>query len=152
MPSTYVPLWSYYRRVFITSSVLYIFSAGRHTLAIVIAIVIQRALNAVGFPSQIEPLGLNKKDKQSYWITIFTKKQMFCSPLQICLSVRYKRQLTFGEHVRKIFLSMSGASASSWLWEARPMDGTIWIFGRRCHVYIAIVRSMLEYSAAAWTP
>ena len=74
---------------------------------------------------------------------------MFCNPFQVSLVVRYDRQLTFAEHVRKLCQSMSGRFNL-----LRDLGGTT----RRWHtpdcrqVYIVTMRSILENAAAVWEP
>ena len=53
-------------------------------------------------------------------------KRMFFNPFQVFLGVRYVRQLTFAEHVRKLCQSMSGSFYLIMLKETRPWDGTLW--------------------------
>ena len=74
---------------------------------------------------------------------------MFRSPFQVFLGARYDRQLTFAEHVRKLCQSMSDRFTL-----LRALGGTTWGWHTPdCRqVYITIVRSMLEYVAAAWAP
>ena len=62
------------------------------------------------------------------------------------MGVRYVRQLIFGEQVRKLGQSMFGRIN---LLRA-PRDTTWgWYSSNRRQVYVDVVRSMLEYAAAA---
>ena len=74
-------------------------------------------------------------------------KRMLCNRYQVFMGARYDRQLTFAEHVRKLCQSMPGR-----LNLLRAVEGTTWGWHTLdcCQVYIAIMRRMLEYAAAAW--
>ena len=73
-------------------------------------------------------------------------KQMFCNPFTI--SVSYDRQLNFGDHIRK-FCQLMFRRINL----LRALGGMTWGLYTSDHhqVYIAVVCSMLEYAAAAWT-
>ena len=76
-------------------------------------------------------------------------KRMFCNPFQVFLGVRYGQQLTFAEHVQMVCQSISDRFNI-----LCALGGTTWGWHTSyCHyVYIAIVRGMFEYTAAAWAP
>ena len=76
-------------------------------------------------------------------------KRMFGNPIPFFLDFRYHRMLTFAEHVRKLCQSMSSGFNLH-----RALGGTTWGWhASDCRkIYIAIVRSMLKYAAAAWEP
>ena len=65
------------------------------------------------------------------------------------LGCQVRRQLTYGEDVRTLFQSMS-----SLINLLRALGGTTcrWHTPDRCQVYIAVVRSVIEYAIAAWAP
>ena len=69
-------------------------------------------------------------------------KRMFSNPFPVFLVVRCARQITFAEHVQKFCQSMSGHFNL-----LRALGGTTWGWHTLdCRqVYMAIVRSMLEY-------
>ena len=76
-------------------------------------------------------------------------KRIFCNLHQISLGVTYVQQHTFGEPGRKLCQSMSGRINL-----LRALGGTTWGWQTLdCrHVYVAVVRGVLEYAAAAWEP
>ena len=71
-------------------------------------------------------------------------KRMFCNPFQIFLCVRYDRLLTFGGHVQKLCQSMSGRVNL-----LGALRGTTWGWhtSDRRQVYVAVVRSVIQYAA-----
>ena len=74
-------------------------------------------------------------------------KRMFSNPFPVFLGVRYDRQFTCARHVRRLCHSMSGRFNL-----LRALRGTTlgWHISDVRQVNIAIGRSMIEYSAAAW--
>ena len=73
-------------------------------------------------------------------------KRMFCNPFPIFWRVMYDRRFIFRKHVKKLCQSMSGRIKFH-----QAMEGTTWGWHTFVYrqVYITIVRSMLEYVAAA---
>ena len=74
---------------------------------------------------------------------------MFSNPLQNFLSIGYDWQSKFRWHVRKICQSMSRRNNTF-----RPLAclNCGWHTSDHRQVNIAVVRSVLEYAAAAWLP